>query len=622
MQAINLTTKVLLIDNNQAASRQIEVCLSQVKFNSLQLIEVRDRELTTNFIQHHHPDLIFLVVGQHQTNELSSLSLIEKAVEKTVPIILFSTIAKIGLEFIPFEPYDWLSLSEMLPALLEKTIRCSLEKAKLHQELELVQQHNRELNSQLVETKELFQTIVDNSSTLIWMCDRTGQGTFFNQAWSQVIGREPKLKTDISWLQNIHPQDLVYCQNKFNQALASAKGFTISYRLKNRNQEYRWISNHAVPQFAVNGEFEGLAGYCFDITDHKKTEQKLIQRAASDRLLAKITHKIHTSLNLDQILLTTADEVKQFLQAEKIQINRVDEQANLTLLFESRLVGLPLSCDLDESKQLPATMFHNNLTQLTAGNIATKSFSASGLSKAKACSTLLIPIICETKLWGLIHIENCSFDREWTTEETYFLERVAMELSVAIKQTQLYQQLEQANHELEQLSIIDGLTKIANRRKFDQYIKTEWARLAREQTPLSLILCDIDYFKFYNDTYGHQAGDLCLKKVAQALDKIVKRPADLAARYGGEEFVLVLPGTPITGAKYLAQQIRQQIRALKIPHLNSPIDLYLTLSFGVSCCIPHADSNFSILIEAADRGLYQAKAAGRDRAVEYEITPE
>lgn len=220
---------------------------------------------------------------------------------------------------------------------------------------------------------------------------------------------------------------------------------------------------------------------------------------------------------------------------------------------------------------------------------------------------------------GVICVENCSIDREWNLEEINLLERVALELSVAIKQAKLYQQLEQANQELQQLSVMDSLTQIANRRKFDQYIAQEWIRLSREQSPLALILCDIDYFKLYNDTYGHPAGDRCLVEVAQAISKVTKRPSDLVARYGGEEFVLVLPQTPIAGAKYLAQQIRLQVQSLKIPHLRSSVDLYVTISLGVSSCLPHPDFDFEVLVAAADQGLYQAKERGRNQAVEYGI---
>ena len=231
--------------------------------------------------------------------------------------------------------------------------------------------------------------------------------------------------------------------------------------------------------------------------------------------------------------------------------------------------------------------------------------------------------MCQDKLWGLICIENCSLFRCWLTEEINLLERVSLELSVAIRQAELYQQLESVNQELEQLSTIDGLTKIPNRRKFDAYLAAEWQRLRREQNQLSIILCDIDRFKLFNDTYGHQAGDRCLRKVAEAISRVTKRPADFVARYGGEEFVLVLPNTSVEGAKHLAKEIRLRIESLKIPHISSSIDLYVTLSLGIACCVPSQELDYGVLIAAADRGLYRAKAEGRNRAVvEWEIEPK
>ena len=172
----------------------------------------------------------------------------------------------------------------------------------------------------------------------------------------------------------------------------------------------------------------------------------------------------------------------------------------------------------------------------------------------------------------------------------------------------------QANQELQQLVLIDELTGIANRRGFDQYLAQEWRRLAREQLPISLVLCDIDYFKAYNDTYGHQAGDDCLKQVAQVIYSTLKRPADLAARYGGEEFIAILPNTNQIGATYLAEEMLQVLRALQIPHRDSAVSEYVTLSCGVATAIPTPHSSLQALIAQADNKLYQAKQ-GRDRVV-------
>lgn len=175
--------------------------------------------------------------------------------------------------------------------------------------------------------------------------------------------------------------------------------------------------------------------------------------------------------------------------------------------------------------------------------------------------------------------------------------------------------LKEANEELQRQANIDSLTQIANRRRFDEYLAQEWARCARELESLSLILCDVDYFKFYNDAYGHQAGDRCLYEVAQGMKSIVKRPADVVFRYGGEEFAVILPFTKGEGAIKVAETIREAVLELKIPHDLSQVSHHVTLSMGVSSIVPNLDSQVESLIEAADRALYEAKALGRDRVV-------
>jgi diguanylate cyclase (GGDEF)-like protein len=175
--------------------------------------------------------------------------------------------------------------------------------------------------------------------------------------------------------------------------------------------------------------------------------------------------------------------------------------------------------------------------------------------------------------------------------------------------------LEAANRKLQRLTTVDGLTGIANRSKFDRNLQVEWRRLSREYGPLSVIMCDVDFFKPYNDTYGHQAGDKCLQQVAQSIHRLLKRPADLVARYGGEEFVVLLPNTPLDGALEVAEAIRQQVKSLNIPHVNSQVSSSVTLSLGVACEIPYADRPPSQLVAAADQQLYRAKQLGRDRVV-------
>lgn len=159
---------------------------------------------------------------------------------------------------------------------------------------------------------------------------------------------------------------------------------------------------------------------------------------------------------------------------------------------------------------------------------------------------------------------------------------------------------------------VDGLTGLANRRCFDGVLQQEWLRLGRSQKPLSLILCDVDCFKAYNDLYGHQAGDGCLQKVALALRESARRSGDVVARYGGEEFAMILPETDLEGALAVAQNIRERVARLKILHQGSTVGNYLTLSQGVACCIP-SDRCWRELIDGADEALYRAKGCGRDR---------
>lgn len=175
--------------------------------------------------------------------------------------------------------------------------------------------------------------------------------------------------------------------------------------------------------------------------------------------------------------------------------------------------------------------------------------------------------------------------------------------------------LQKANQELQRLVRVDSLTQLANRRHFDECLSQAWLILRREQLPLSLLLCDVDFFKAYNDRNGHQAGDDCLREVARSIGRAVKRPADLVARYGGEEFAVILPNTNSEGALRVAEDIRLSLHNQAIAHPQSPISEYVTLSLGVSSTIPFFNSSFQELIAAADRALYQAKELGRDRAI-------
>ena len=193
----------------------------------------------------------------------------------------------------------------------------------------------------------------------------------------------------------------------------------------------------------------------------------------------------------------------------------------------------------------------------------------------------------------------------------YIYHKQRDEAFAALQESQ--RQLREANLALEKLSSQDGLTGIANRRQFDKVLAKEWNRAMRNYSPISLLMLDVDFFKLYNDTYGHQKGDNCLKVVAQVLRENEKRPYDLAARYGGEEFAVILPETDCHGAKEIAMAILEKIRAAAIPHKTSSINKYLTASIGCSTMTVGRNEQPDILISRADRALYQAKGQGRNQ---------
>jgi len=177
--------------------------------------------------------------------------------------------------------------------------------------------------------------------------------------------------------------------------------------------------------------------------------------------------------------------------------------------------------------------------------------------------------------------------------------------------------LQAANERLEHLSLTDSLTGVGNRRNFQQTFEIEWKRHQRMSLPISVAMIDVDFFKKFNDSCGHLAGDECLRAVAQAIQTGIRRPGDFVARYGGEEFVVILPNTPAEGAVRVAGSIQHQLRDLKIAHPNSPISPYLTISLGIASVIPARINLASTLLEAADKAMYQAKALGRDRFTLY-----
>ncbi|MBC7951194.1 MAG: diguanylate cyclase [Rhodospirillaceae bacterium] len=229
-------------------------------------------------------------------------------------------------------------------------------------------------------------------------------------------------------------------------------------------------------------------------------------------------------------------------------------------------------------------------------------------AKLKASSTLShIPVIFVTAM-GEVEDETKGL-------EVGAIDYIMKPANPAIVRCRVHNHLEMKRQRdlLRQIALVDGLTGIANRRRFDEVFAAEWRRAQRKQMSLSLIMCDVDHFKNYNDHRGHQAGDDCLRMVAQAIATQINRPGDMAARYGGEEFVCILPDTDLTGAQFIAESIRTELAALGLPHPASPVGSVVSLSLGIATAVPGPDWPAHDLIALADAKLYEAKKSGRDR---------
>ncbi|MBD1876452.1 EAL domain-containing protein [Nodosilinea sp. FACHB-131] len=350
--------------------------------------------------------------------------------------------------------------------------------------------------------------------------------------------------------------------------------------------------------------------------------QQVQHQTAPERIVAAVTQHIRQSLKLDEILQTTADEVRQLFEVDRVVIYRFEPDWSGLVAVESLAEGCPsiLGFHVMDTcfKTTHAAYYQQGNTRAiedieTAGLM---SCHVELLQSLNIRANLIVPILQKERLWGLLIAHQCSETRQWQQSEINLFYQLAGQAAIAIQQAELYHQLQTANQELQRLASVDGLTQLANRRCFDDRLSAEWQRLAREQAPLSLILCDVDCFKLYNDTHGHLAGDDALRQVADAIVKASRRPSDLAARYGGEEFAIILPNTTAEGAIAVVEAIQANLAALQLPHPQSQVSDLMTLSFGVATVVPQSQLSSATLIATADQGLYRAKARGKNCAVQ------
>lgn len=390
--------------------------------------------------------------------------------------------------------------------------------------------------------------------------------------------------------------------------------------LDNQDVAYEAVRQGA-QDYLVKGHFEGellqrAIRYAIERQHHQR---QLHRKTQQELLMGRILESLRLSLDLSRILEITLTELVPLLGATQVGVLRCCDGvwelvASLGCTSSTAIID---SLNQGDGLHWPWLLIEAEPSALAW---AIWEFEApppeEGIELVGTwCDgELMFPSspgrLMPDRLWGALMVV-C--DRPLEDWEEDFLQRLADHLAVAIHQSALYQKLAIANQKLRQLACSDGLTGIANRRLFDRTLALECQRAQREHQPLSLILGDIDFFKAYNDTLGHPAGDECLQQVAQAMVQVVRRSTDLVARYGGEEFAVILPHTAALGSVAIAEAIQRHLAQRALPHPASTVADHITLSLGIACwdgdAIPDCPSQ---LIAMADQALYQAKQGGRN----------
>ncbi len=475
----------------------------------------------------------------------------------------------------------------------------------------------------LAESEAKYRSLMNDAGDAILLTDLEGNFLESNKKAEDLLGYTKDELITLHASQILPPQERERVSAVFALTAKTGGGWLPNTQLCQKDGETLWADiSCSVVQWG-----EGLKvqqAILRDITYRVQIEASLREQAERERLISAMQERIRQSLDLKEILQTTVVQVRQFLQCDRVAICRLGSDCTGVMVSESvnskycSILGLTLRDPLLGEQALPPEQLGGiyQVEDITQAWVSQSQVNF--LTEVEVKAMLMVPIVQSSGLWGLLIAHHCSAPRRWQQSEIKLLSQLATQVGIATQQSQLYEQLKEANQQLRQLATRDGLTLLSNRRHFNEYLEREWQQMERDRTPLSLILCDIDFFKPYNDTYGHQAGDESLKQVAVAIQKASKRPLDFVARYGGEEFAVILPNTDANGAICVGETIREAVKALQVPHRASPTCGYITLSVGIATVTPGVESSLETLIQEADRALYRAKDQGRDCSVHYD----
>ena len=364
-----------------------------------------------------------------------------------------------------------------------------------------------------------------------------------------------------------------------------------------------------------------------------------LERYEEIYFLSSISHQLSKCLTFEEIMEILTRETNKLLKSSQVSVKLLNEKGELDVFsYSHQEKELKKSQGTIES--ISGYVLRSGKAEIVNNvNEDCRYIPSDNNIKSVICA----PLKVQNQTMGVIKVSHHEFIK-YTSEQLKLFTALTAQAAIAIQNGQhrdklieysqnleqkvikrteelekskqklqvSNQKLKKATKKLKYLATVDELTQVYNRRYFNDYLDQEWRRLVRGRGDISLILCDIDYFKLYNDYYHHQAGDQCLYQVAQCLKNFVRRSTDVVARFGGEEFVIILSKTNRFGAEKVAEKLCQAVEHLKIPHYHSKCSPYVTMSLGVATTIPTSQGSPERLIQAADKALYQAKLKGRN----------
>jgi diguanylate cyclase (GGDEF)-like protein/PAS domain S-box-containing protein len=447
--------------------------------------------------------------------------------------------------------------------------------------------------------ERLFSLSIDP----ICVVDFNGYFKDLNSAWTHILGWSKEELLSIPWSSFVHPDDAADTEAIGSKLIAGKPVKDFRNRYVGKDGRTCWLEWNAIPDVQ-----EGLIyAVARDVTEQIKTQEKI--KLNEERLQSLLKLSQMSGVSDEKIRGYALEEIVRLTRSKAGYLHFVNEKSQ-TLELVAWSKDVRQACRTDQTRhysldragvwadsvRLRRPVIHNDFK-----NVAHKKGMPEGHFPIHR--HMSVPVMDNGCIVAVAGVGN---------KETDYNESDVNQLTLFMTSMWSIIKQKRAQQILKKYSMEDGLTGLANRRRFDAALEHEWQRAMREQQPLSLIMMDIDYFKAFNDIYGHQAGDDCLKKVAACLRKNVRRAGDLVARYGGEEFVVVLPNTDLAGGREVAEIMHRTIRDMKLRHKGAHGRDYLTISAGVASGIPVRGCSPSELLEKADQALYRAKGAGRD----------